>query len=56
MVLALNFVILRARPDLPIPLVIGLGAALAGVTGVVITGPAQMADGHVWAIVPSAVW
>lgn len=51
MVLALNFVILRARPDLPIPLLIGLGAALAGVTGVVITGPAQMADGTVWAIV-----
>jgi drug/metabolite transporter (DMT)-like permease len=51
MVLALNFVILRARPDLPIPLLIGLGAALSGVTGVVITGPAQMADGTVWAIV-----
>ena len=51
MVLALNFVILRARPDLPIPLLIGLGAALAGATGVAVTGPAQMADGTVWAIV-----
>jgi len=51
MVLALNFVILRARPDLPIPLLIGLGAALAGATGIAITGPAQMADGTVWAIV-----
>ena len=50
MVLALNFVILRARPDLPIPLLIGAGAALAGVTGVVVTGPAQMADGTIWAI------
>jgi drug/metabolite transporter (DMT)-like permease len=50
MVLALNFVILRARPDLPIPLLIGLGAALAGLTGVAITGPAQMAEGTVWAI------
>ena len=50
MVLALNFVILRARPDLPIPLLIGLGAALAGVTGVAVTGPAQMAEGAVWAI------
>lgn len=50
MVLALNFVILRARPDLPIALLIGVGAALAGVTGVAITGPAQMTDGTVWAI------
>jgi len=50
MVLALNFVILRARPDLPIPLLIGLGALLAGGTGVAITGPAQMAEGTVWAI------
>jgi len=50
MVLALNFVILRARPALPIPLLIGAGAALAGVTGVVVTGPAQMADGTIWAI------
>ena len=50
-VLALNFVILRARPDLPIPLLIGLGAALAGVTGVAVTGPAQMAEGTVWAII-----
>lgn len=50
MVLALNFVILRARPDLPIPLLIGVGAALAGVTGVAITGPGQMTDGTVWAI------
>ncbi|MEI4233818.1 DMT family transporter [Roseovarius sp. D22-M7] len=50
MVLALNFVILRARPDLPIALLIGVGAALAGVTGVAITGPGQMAQGAVWAI------
>jgi len=50
MVLALNFVILRARPDLPIPLLIGLGAALAGMTGVIVTGPAQMGDGTIWAI------
>ncbi len=50
MVLALNFVILRARPDLPIPLLIGLGAALAGVTGTAITGPVAMTDGVVWAI------
>lgn len=50
MVLALNFVVLRARPDLPIPLVIGLGAVLAGITGVLVTGPGQMGQGAVWAI------
>lgn len=49
--LALNFVILRARPELPILLVIGLGAALAGLTGVIVTGPAMMMQGEVWAIV-----
>ncbi|SEL83147.1 EamA-like transporter family protein [Roseovarius azorensis] len=50
MVLALNFVILRARPELPILLVIGLGAVLAGATGVIVTGPAAMMQGEVWAI------
>lgn len=50
MVLSLNFVILRARPELPIPLLIGIGATLAGATGVTVTGPAQMADGAIWAI------
>lgn len=49
-VLAMNFVILRARPDLPILLVIGAGAGLAGATGVIVTGPERMADGTVWAI------
>jgi drug/metabolite transporter (DMT)-like permease len=51
MMLALNFVILRARPELPILLVIGLGAALAGLTGVIVTGPAMMMQGEVWPIV-----
>lgn len=49
-VLAMNFVLLRARPDLPIALVIGLGAMLAGMTGVVVTGPAQMGQGAIWAV------
>ena len=31
-------------------LLIGLGAALAGITGVAVTGPAQMTQGTVWAI------
>jgi drug/metabolite transporter (DMT)-like permease len=50
LVLALNFVLLRARPEMPIPLVIGLGAVLAGATGWAVTGPAQMTQGAVWAI------
>ncbi|RBI74486.1 EamA/RhaT family transporter [Roseovarius sp. TE539] len=50
MALALNFVILRARPTLPILLVIGIGACLAGGTGLVVTGPAAMTEGTVWAI------
>lgn len=50
MMLALNFVILRARPELPILLVIGLGATLAGLTGVIVTGPAAMMRGEIWAI------
>ncbi|MFD0858690.1 DMT family transporter [Roseovarius aquimarinus] len=50
MMLAANFVVLRARPALPIPLLIGLGALCAGAAGVTATGPAQMTDGNVWAI------
>jgi drug/metabolite transporter (DMT)-like permease len=50
MVLALNFVILRAQPQVPILLVIGLGAVLAGASGVIVTGPAAMLQGEVWAI------
>ena len=50
LVLALNFVLLRARPEMPIPLVLGLGAVLAGATGWAVTGPAQMTQGAVWAI------
>ncbi|PVA09279.1 EamA/RhaT family transporter [Pelagivirga sediminicola] len=48
--LAMNFVVLRAHPQLPIPLLIGLGALCAGAAGVSVTGPAQMPDGNVWAI------
>jgi len=50
LVLALNFVILRGWPDLPILLVIGVGAVLAGLTGLAIIGPQAMMQGHVWAI------
>jgi drug/metabolite transporter (DMT)-like permease len=48
--LALNFVILRARPRIPIMLVMACGSFLAGLNGVRITGPSMMLDGQVWAI------
>jgi drug/metabolite transporter (DMT)-like permease len=50
-VLALNFVVLRAQPRLPIALLIGIGALLAGINGLAITGPAQMFDGEPWAMI-----
>ena len=50
LMLALNFVTLRHNPAVPILPVIGTGAYLAGATGWVVTGPAQMADGTLWAI------
>lgn len=51
LVLALNFTVLRAHQRLPILLLIGVGAILAGVNGLIITGPAQMMAGHPWAMV-----
>ncbi len=50
LMLALNFVTLRHNPSVPILPVIGTGAYLAGATGWVVTGPAHMADGTLWAI------
>jgi len=49
-VLALNFVVLRSRPGLPIALVIGLGAWAAGLNGLAITGMDAMTDGQPWAM------
>ena len=54
--LAVNFVTLRFSPDLPLLLAIGCGAALAGLTGLVLTGPARMTDGTVWAILVTALF
>ena len=48
--LAINFVVLRSRPELPIPLLIGLGALGVGVVGVSVTGPSHMMEGQIWAI------
>lgn len=50
-VLALNFVTLRARPELPIPLLVGCGALICGVTSTAIIGPQAMAQGNVWPMV-----
>jgi drug/metabolite transporter (DMT)-like permease len=49
--LALNFVMLRARPRVPIMLVMACGSCLAGLNGLAITGPGAMLNGQVWAIV-----
>ena len=50
LVLALSFVVLRARPDMSIPLVIGVGRRWPGATGWAVTGPAAMGHGAIWAI------
>ena len=50
-VLALNFTMLRAHQRLPILLLIGVGAVLAGINGLIITGPANMVSGAPWAMV-----
>lgn len=48
--MALNFVTLRHHPDLPLLPVVGIGALLAGSAGWIVTGPAQMVQGQLWAI------
>ncbi|MFN3209637.1 MAG: DMT family transporter [Roseovarius sp.] len=49
-VLALNFVTVRASPDLPILLAIGVGAWIAGGVGWSLTGVEAMFEGRVWAM------
>ncbi len=53
--LALIFVTLRHNHSLPLLLVIGLGSLISGTAGWLITGPAQMTDGTVWAVLLSAL-
>ena len=50
LVLALNFVVIRARARLPILLAMGIGALIAGVIGILVTGPVAMLDGTLWAM------
>lgn len=50
LVLAINFVTLRARPDLPVLPAIGTGALIAGAIGWTATGPMAMMSGTLWAI------
>lgn len=49
-VLALNFVTLRARPEVPILLAIGIGAWIAGIVGWWVTGVEAMFEGRIWAM------
>lgn len=53
--LALNFVTLRHHPDMPLLLVIGLGALCAGLTGWIVTTPARMTEGNLAAILAAAI-
>ncbi|WP_323769228.1 DMT family transporter [Antarctobacter sp.] len=53
--LALNFVTLRHNPDLPLLPAIGIGALIAGTAGWTVTGPAQMTDGTLWAILTTSI-
>lgn len=53
--LAMTFVTLRHNPGLPLLLVIGLGSLISGTSGWLITGPAQMIDGTLWATLLSAL-
>ncbi|WP_371226411.1 DMT family transporter [Roseovarius sp. 2305UL8-3] len=55
LVLALNFVVVRARPRLPILLAIGLGALVAGIVSTSITGIGQMGQGHIWPMALTAM-
>ncbi len=55
LVLALNFVVVRAQPRLPILLAIGLGALIAGIISTAITGIGQMGQGHVWPMLLTAM-
>jgi drug/metabolite transporter (DMT)-like permease len=48
--LALNFVVLRAQGQLPILLLIGVGALCAGGMGFATTGLAEMGQGRIWVI------
>ncbi|EPX78463.1 DMT family transporter [Salipiger mucosus] len=48
--LATTFVTLRRAPALPLLPALGTGASLSGLTGLLLTGPAQMTDGNVTAI------
>lgn len=53
--LASTFVTLRRSPELPLLPALGTGAFLAGLTGLAVTGPAQMTEGNVLAILVTGV-
>ncbi len=49
--MGLTFVLFRMAPDLPIMLVMGLGALVSGTGAFLLVGPGAMAEGQIWAIV-----
>lgn len=53
--LATTFVTLRRAPELPLLLALGTGAFLAGIMGLVLTGPSQMTGGNVSAILATGL-
>ncbi len=55
MCLATTFVTLRRRPGLPLLPGLGSGALLAGLVGLIVTGPAAMTDGGVASILATGL-
>jgi drug/metabolite transporter (DMT)-like permease len=51
--LALCFVVLRARPGIPILPTMGTGATLSGLAGLAVAGPEAAMQGEIWAIAVS---
>jgi len=49
--LALNFVIIRHKTELPFVLSLGIGALISGVIGLFLTGNSFMENGNIWPII-----
>lgn len=54
--LALSFTLLRHHPEMPLLGAVGSGALLAGLGGLTLSGPAALAEGHVWAIATASLF
>lgn len=53
--LALNFTLLRHNPDMPLLPAVGIGALLAGFSGLALTTPSELLGGTPWAIALAAL-